>query len=564
MTRPLSSHYGEQMGDSDVVASIVAGDPDGLAVAYDRYADGLYSYCRSLLREPADAADAVQDTFVIAASRLAGLRDPERLRPWLYAVARNECLRRLRSREAASELADDAERPDETVDVSAEAERALIRALLQDALGGLGPAERDVITQVWHGLDAGEVAMVLGVSRNHAHALLSRARRQLEASLGVLLVARSGRMDCQALHALLTGWDGQLTVPLRKRLERHIGKCAVCSGRRRRELSPELLLGLSPAGMLGAFAARDAAAAHGTAAAHAMAHAAPAALRDQALRMATSKDLHAEAYRGALWRSNGSFGKDGFPQPIRTARPWPPHAPRVYAGAAAGTAAVVAAAIVLATAGGPHHVAAGGSGPTGGPSGGAATPGVPSSAVPSGTAPGASVSPGAQRSAGGAPGATSPARTRTGTAPASGRASSAPPSSALPSSAPPSGGGSPSQRPGPSGQPAPSATSASPSGQPAPSSQPAQGTLAVAPTTIVLTPLLGGSLTLTAENGPVTWSISEPASLLGALTVSPSSGTLTAGQSVQVTIAETGLASLDTTLTVNPGGQQVTVVLGLG
>ena len=86
------------MRDSEVVAAIVAGDPEGLAEAYDRYASPLYTYCRSLLREPADAADAVQDTFVIAASRLAGLRDRNRLRPWLYAVARNECHRRLRAR----------------------------------------------------------------------------------------------------------------------------------------------------------------------------------------------------------------------------------------------------------------------------------------------------------------------------------------------------------------------------------------------------------------------------------------------------------------------------------
>ena len=52
------------MRDREVVASIVAGDPEGLAAAYDKYAGDLYGYCRSLLREPDDAADAVQDTFV--------------------------------------------------------------------------------------------------------------------------------------------------------------------------------------------------------------------------------------------------------------------------------------------------------------------------------------------------------------------------------------------------------------------------------------------------------------------------------------------------------------------
>src|SRR6266568_336985 len=81
-----------RMEDCKVVAAIVAGDPAGLGEAYDRYAVPLYAYCRSMLREPADAADAVQDTFVIAVSKLTRLRDPERLRAWLFAVARNECL----------------------------------------------------------------------------------------------------------------------------------------------------------------------------------------------------------------------------------------------------------------------------------------------------------------------------------------------------------------------------------------------------------------------------------------------------------------------------------------
>ena len=65
------------MEDRDVVAAIVAGDPAGLGEAYDRYAMPLYTYCRSMLHEPADAADAVQDTFVTAVSKLGGLRDDD-------------------------------------------------------------------------------------------------------------------------------------------------------------------------------------------------------------------------------------------------------------------------------------------------------------------------------------------------------------------------------------------------------------------------------------------------------------------------------------------------------
>ena len=77
-----------------MVAAIVAGEPEGIAEAYDWYAASLYAYCSWALPR-AEAAGALQDTFLIAVSRLAGLGDPDRLEAWLHAVARNECLRRL-------------------------------------------------------------------------------------------------------------------------------------------------------------------------------------------------------------------------------------------------------------------------------------------------------------------------------------------------------------------------------------------------------------------------------------------------------------------------------------
>ena len=77
-----------------MVAAVVAGDADGFAAVYDQYATSLYACCHAVLPEP-EAAGAVLDTFLIATVKLDGLRDPDRLGPWLHAVARNECLRRL-------------------------------------------------------------------------------------------------------------------------------------------------------------------------------------------------------------------------------------------------------------------------------------------------------------------------------------------------------------------------------------------------------------------------------------------------------------------------------------
>jgi RNA polymerase sigma factor (sigma-70 family) len=526
------------MGDSELVTSIVAGDPEGLAAAYDKYAADLYSYCRSLLREPDDAADAVQDTFVIAASKLAGLRDPGRLRAWLFAVARNECLHRLKARRQATPLQDAQELPDDSPDVGAGAERAETVALVRAAIGGLNDSERDVVTQFWHGLEVAEVAAVLGVSRNHAYALFSRAREQLEASVAVLLVGRAGRRDCAVLDGLLGDWDGRLTARLRRRVGRHINQCRVCSDRRRQELTPALLYGLGPGALLGlaaSLAGRGGAGA--TRLGGPLAH-----VRAELLRLTGGAGPHHGAALSAAGRSMPSFGASGFPRPVHIGHLGllPRHLPvaGVTTTAAAATAAVVATTVV------PHL------GPARKPSGGApasSAPGTPAPAtVPRG---GASATPAA-----GTP-ASSRARRGSGApAPtASGTAASGTPTAGGPATLPPTIAPASTQTVSPT---TPATTTAVATLR--------AGTLTVSPKTVLLSPLLGGSLTLTASGGPVGWTISEPASLIGKLTVSPASGILSAGDSATVTITVTGLVTLDAQLTVNPGGQQVTVLLGYG
>ena len=86
--------------DREVLAAIAAGDPAGIAMAYDRYAAGLYGYCHWMLHDAAGAAESVQDTFVLAAAVLGALPAPAKLRPWLFALARNDCRRRIRPRPA--------------------------------------------------------------------------------------------------------------------------------------------------------------------------------------------------------------------------------------------------------------------------------------------------------------------------------------------------------------------------------------------------------------------------------------------------------------------------------
>ena len=326
------------MRDREIVAAIIAGDPAGLAAAYDSYAAALHAYCRSLLAEPADAADAVHDTFVIAAAKLAGLRDPDRLRPWLYAVARNECYRRLRGQARLASLDEAGDVSDTAADGSSATGRAELRELVTAALAALNPGDRDVIElNLRHEVDGPDLAEALGVPLNQAHALASRARGQLERSLGALLVARTGRQECAELDAILAGWDGTLTILLRKRVSRHIENCGVCGERKRRALSPAALFSVLP--LIGL----------------------PPGLRQQVLRLVSDGSPEAIRYRARVVARAGRFSPEGFPVQFSPAGPARTRAMRAHPV----PYAVAAALIVLAGGGSAayalkhYHTAAG-------------------------------------------------------------------------------------------------------------------------------------------------------------------------------------------------------------
>jgi len=91
-----SMYHGEtSVHGRENMAATEAFGSTSVAAAFDQHAQGLFTYCLSRLRVYPEAADAVQDTFIIASYKPPGLVNPDRLRAWLFAVARNECHRRL-------------------------------------------------------------------------------------------------------------------------------------------------------------------------------------------------------------------------------------------------------------------------------------------------------------------------------------------------------------------------------------------------------------------------------------------------------------------------------------
>jgi RNA polymerase sigma factor (sigma-70 family) len=238
------------VSDADLARAAATGDRSAFAMIYDRYADRLHDFCVGMLRDRDAAADCVQDVFCAAATQLPKLREPDRLRPWLYAIARNEALRciRERRREQVSDELPEAASHDAGPDTLAA--RNELADLIADAAGGLGDRDRAVLELAYrHGLDGPELANALDVSPGSANKMVSRLRSTIESSLGALLVARRAQHTadaCDELGAILAGWDGKFSVLMRKRISRHIESCSTCEEERRRLVSPAALLGAAP------------------------------------------------------------------------------------------------------------------------------------------------------------------------------------------------------------------------------------------------------------------------------------------------------------------------------
>ena len=282
--------------DATLVTEAIGGDRASLGAIYDRYANRVHTMCAHMLGDRDEAADTCAEVFLVAFQRLDQLRDRDRLKPWLFAIARHEVYRRTKQRrriQLTGEV-DEMDRIATRQQMSEVDERTVdpgqLALVIRDAASGLDDRDRLVLELQLQGLDGDDLAAALGTSASTAYQHVHRMKDRLERSLGAVLVARQGRADCADLDGLLGDWDGQFSVLWRKRVARHVDGCEVCE--RRRQAVPAALLG-------------------GVAAAAPMVSvssvsAAPASLREQVLRDARV------GTGGTAWSADG-FPPAGLP-----------------------------------------------------------------------------------------------------------------------------------------------------------------------------------------------------------------------------------------------------------
>ncbi|MEV5554629.1 sigma factor [Nonomuraea wenchangensis] len=231
----------DRAADHELVEALRRADTDAPAALFDSYGERLHDYAYRLTGEPDLSADAVHDALVSAQGWIERLREPGRLRPWLYALTRSQIGARLAHRGTPPQgppLPDlDGEPDPELAD------------LVHETLGELAGVDREVLElSLRHGLTPSEVGAVLALTSRQAAARLARARDHLEIAVAAVVLARTGRAHCPDLSAMVDSWEGPLTPLLRRRLSGHIGGCEVCGERRRGQVDGGRLLDLVPVG----------------------------------------------------------------------------------------------------------------------------------------------------------------------------------------------------------------------------------------------------------------------------------------------------------------------------
>jgi RNA polymerase sigma-70 factor (ECF subfamily) len=199
----------------------------GFERLYKRHVGDVYRYALAVMRNPTDAEDVTQTTFLNAYRAYVekGSR-PEKPQNWLIAIAHNVCRQRFRqTARRPSEVSFE----DDIADTVADDE-ALSGEDIRRALGHLAFNQRAaLVMRELEGRSYAEIAEILEVSTSAVETLIFRARRALREQL-------EGSLTCgEAEFAISRQLDGRLPRGERGQLRAHLRECPECAGFARRQ-----------------------------------------------------------------------------------------------------------------------------------------------------------------------------------------------------------------------------------------------------------------------------------------------------------------------------------------
>jgi RNA polymerase sigma-70 factor, ECF subfamily len=196
----VSSEQPQTEGISDAIAveRTLAGERDAYRVLVERYSLYLYRLAYRMTSNPHDAEEVVQEAFLRAYQKLSQFAGNSNFGTWVYRIAANYAIDRIRQRNVEEARQAPPSRPAEDgtefdtmamiKDPSASPEHlassAELAAKMQQALDSLTPAERTaIVMRHWEGCAIEEIAVVLKSNSNATKNTVFRAVAKLRKAL---------------------------------------------------------------------------------------------------------------------------------------------------------------------------------------------------------------------------------------------------------------------------------------------------------------------------------------------------------------------------------------------
>jgi RNA polymerase sigma-70 factor (ECF subfamily) len=182
-------------GDEPATEPLRRADPDAqveadVLRAYSEWHDDLFGFLTNATRDRDVAEDLLQETFLQLVRETRAGRTPDNIRAWLYRVASNLVVSRVRRRAVAGRWLSQLVQRESGEGADAEMLREERRGDVERLLGHLRPDARVGLLLAAHGFRGAEVAATIGRSDGATRTLLCRARLQLrqllEAEEGVV------------------------------------------------------------------------------------------------------------------------------------------------------------------------------------------------------------------------------------------------------------------------------------------------------------------------------------------------------------------------------------------
>jgi len=170
-----------QTSDEALVQLIASGDKKALQVLFARHNVRVFRFVLRFLGDESVAEDLVSEVFFDVWRQADRFESRSQVSTWLLAIARNKALSVLRRRtteELDEEVAEFIEDPSDNPEVAMQ--KTQRNAVLQDCLGQLSPAHREIVDLVYyHEKSIDEVAEIIGVPQNTVKTRMFYARKRI-------------------------------------------------------------------------------------------------------------------------------------------------------------------------------------------------------------------------------------------------------------------------------------------------------------------------------------------------------------------------------------------------